>query len=361
VVWRRPWWQLALGGLVIAYVAAGLVVAVISAAWTRGWLGAFVMLALHLVALGIALRALRRPGESPLLMLLAIIAGSGAEALSQYAGTGLLFVAVWLAPFRTRPLHMFLLTVLAIGGFVGASYVSDVPPSATFGIAFGLMWAAFFGAILNQLSVTRQQASALAEGKMLAERQRLAREIHDVLAHSLSAQVVHLEGTRMLMEKGCSAEQALDRVVRAGDLARAGLEETKRAVAALRGDQAPLTGELESLATEFRALTGNPCTMNVSGDPDLLVAETRLAILRTAQEALTNVHKHSPGASVTIALSRTDGWCELEVVDTGGKSRKVAGNGYGLVGMRERAELIGGNMQAGPTGDGFRVRLRVPA
>lgn len=165
----------------------------------------------------------------------------------------------------------------------------------------------------------------------------------------------------MLLENGTDNAVILERVVKAGDMARAGLDETKRAVAALRGDETPLADQLHSMATEFHALTGKSCSVEVSGDPDELMAEIRLTVLRTAQEALTNVHKHSPGASVRMALRRTDGWCSLEVVDSGGESSGLTGNGYGLVGMRERAELIGGNLDAGPVDQGFRVRLRVPA
>jgi signal transduction histidine kinase len=220
-----------------------------------------------------------------------------------------------------------------------------------------------FGAILDQLGVTRRQAAELAASHVLDERRRLAREIHDVLAHALSAQAVHPEGTRMLLAAGGDRAEALERVTQAVAMARAGLDETKRAVAALRGDSRPLAEELDTLATQFRRSTGNPCAVEISGEPDALATETRLAVVRTAQEALTNVHKHAPHASVSVALRCADGRCELEVHDTGGRPGEpaTAGSGYGLIGMRERAELIGGSLSAQPHGDGFRVRLRVPA
>ncbi|WP_132116916.1 sensor histidine kinase [Actinocrispum wychmicini] len=358
---RRPWWHYLAGVASAIYLLGGMVWAVVGSAQDFGWLTASGMFVTHVVALGCGVLALRRVGEPSVLLPVAVAAGIGAEALHVYSGIALLYFAVSVAPYRMRPLPAFLLTAVAIAGFVWLSYLDAMPASALFGVAFGMMWVEFFSAILNQLGVARRQAAALAEAKMLAERQRLAREIHDVLAHSLSAQVVHLEGTRMLLENGYSREQALDRVIQAGDLARVGLEETKRAVAALRGDQTPLADQLESLATEFRGLTGRPCSVEVRGDPDEMAAETRLAVLRTVQEALTNVRKHSPGASVTVVLKLVNGWCSLEVVDTGGDSAEPTGTGYGLVGMRERAELIGGSLEAGPTGGGFRVGLRVPA
>ncbi|MEV4319624.1 sensor histidine kinase [Actinocrispum sp. NPDC049592] len=357
----RPRWHYLVGGIAGVYALYGLVASAVVATQQHGWLGLAGSLALYVFALALCVIVVRRERDSPLLMAIVILAGVADEMLAPFAGTGILFLAVWLAPFKTRLLHTVLLVVWAIAGFWLATVVTPVPSGADIGIAAGLGWAAFLAAIWSQLMLSRRQAATLAEARVLAERQRLAREIHDVLAHSLSAQVVHLEGTRMLLENGADPAAILERVVKAGDMARAGLEETKRAVAALRGDEPPLADQLSSLATEFHTLTGNACEIEVSGDPDALIAETRLTVLRTAQEALTNVRKHSPGASVRMALHREDGWCSLEVVDTGGDSAGVVGTGYGLVGMRERAELIGGELDAGPVEHGFRVRLRVPA
>jgi signal transduction histidine kinase len=196
---------------------------------------------------------------------------------------------------------------------------------------------------------------------VLAERSRIAREIHDILAHSLSAQLVHLEGARLLIVGG-RTDEALHRVERARGLARSGLEETRRALATLRGDIPPMDVVLRELAEEHRVLAEVVCEVTIEGEPRELPAVAGLAVIRTAQEALTNVRKHAPGAAVTIALRYTDGWCELEVTDSGGRPGPLAasGGGYGLVGMRERAELMGGTLDAGPEGEGFNVLLRVP-
>ena len=127
----------------------------------------------------------------------------------------------------------------------------------------------FFAAVVNQLAVTKRQSAELAAARVLAERQRLAREIHDILAHSLSAQVVHLEGTRMLLERGRRpGAWRSNGSSRPARWRGPGLEETKRAVAALRGESTPLAEELSGLADEFRVTTGNPCVVEVSGDPD---------------------------------------------------------------------------------------------
>jgi signal transduction histidine kinase len=211
---------------------------------------------------------------------------------------------------------------------------------------------------------TREAARQTEQQNLvLAERSRIAREIHDILAHSLSAQLVHLEGARLLMVSG-RTDEALDRVERARGLARSGLEETRRALATLRGDIPPVDVVLRELAEEHRLLADAACEVTITGEPRDLSARAGLAVIRTAQEALTNVRKHAPGASVKIALRYSSGWCELHVTDTGGALEPgplaASGGGYGLVGMRERAELIGGTLEAGPTGEGFSVLLRVP-
>ncbi|MGH3373413.1 MAG: sensor histidine kinase [Actinoallomurus sp.] len=210
---------------------------------------------------------------------------------------------------------------------------------------------------------TREAARVTEQQNLvLAERSRIAREIHDILAHSLSAQLVHLEGVRLLMVSG-RMDEALDRVERARGLARSGLEETRRALATLRGDIPPVDVVLSELADEYRLLADAACEVTVTGEPLDLPAKAGLAVIRTAQEALTNARKHAPGAKVTIALRYTSGWCELEVTDSGGRQPgplAASGGGYGLVGMRERAELIGGTLEAGPAGEGFNVLLRVP-
>jgi signal transduction histidine kinase len=202
-----------------------------------------------------------------------------------------------------------------------------------------------------------REAARLTEQQnlILAERSRIAREIHDILAHSLSAQLVHLEGARLLMVSG-RTDEALDRVERARGLARSGLEETRRALATLRGDIPPMDVVLRELTDEHRLLADAVCDLKVEGEPRDLEAKASLAVIRTAQEALTNVRKHAPGAAVMVALRYIDGWCELEVTDSGGEPGPLAGSG----GMRERAELIGGTLEAGPVEKGFRVLLRVP-
>jgi signal transduction histidine kinase len=204
---------------------------------------------------------------------------------------------------------------------------------------------------------------ATARTHAYAERQRLAREIHDILAHTLSAQIVGLEGARLLVRRGAPAEAVLGQIDQAQRLAREGLEETRRAVYSLRGQARPLSESLRSLAEASGA------RFDVHGDPRPVEPEVGLALERTTQEALTNARKHAPGATTSIDLRFLDGWYEVEVRDTGaadgGSVLADSGGGYGLAGMRERAELLGGELSAGPypvapDGSGYRVWLRIP-
>lgn len=216
-------------------------------------------------------------------------------------------------------------------------------------------------------AMTARERDALraseARNEVLAERSHMAREIHDILAHSLSAQIVHLEAARLLLDRDADRDQVRERVDRAQRLARSGLEETRRALATLRGEAPAPDEALAALAEEFRAATGRPCDVEIIGPSRDLAAQAGLAVVRTAQEALTNVRRHAPGARAVVRLRHLAEAVELEVTDSGGTAgaNGVEGSGYGLVGMRERAELIGGTLEAGPVKHGFRVFLRVPA
>ncbi|MCX4856368.1 histidine kinase [Streptomyces canus] len=208
--------------------------------------------------------------------------------------------------------------------------------------------------LLNQERAAR---AAEAESAALAERARIAREIHDVLAHSLSAQLVHLEAARLLIEGGADRDQILERVVAARGMARDGLAETRQALSALRGDMTPLEEFLTQLVG-----TADGAETTISGERRPLPAEASQAVRRVAQEALTNVRKHAPGAKTRVWLEYGEDRVTLVVRDSGGSPGELTatGGGYGLLGMRERAELLGGSLDAGPDDEGFVVTLQVP-
>jgi signal transduction histidine kinase len=216
------------------------------------------------------------------------------------------------------------------------------------------------------------QASRAAEARAagLAERQRVAREIHDVLAHSLSGLLLKLEGARMLAARDPADPRLPSTIDDAHHLARSGLDEARAAIGALRGEQMPGPDRLPELAERFGQDRGIPCLLTVSGAEHRLGADARLAVYRVAQEALTNIAKHARPERVELCLAYEPGATRLTVEDftvdditAVAASRPWAGGnggGYGLAGMRERAELIGGTLNAGTTPTGFRVELEVP-
>jgi len=213
------------------------------------------------------------------------------------------------------------------------------------------------------LEVEQTAREATLQSERYAERQRLAREIHDILAHTLSAQAVQLEGARLLLQHGGEIDAVLERIESAQRLTRDGLEETRRAVHSLRGDSRPLVDTLRILASTAGA------KFEEFGTVHALSAQSAVAFERTVQEALTNARKHAPGAAVSVIVRFGSAVDEVEILDDGATQHQGtlagSGGGYGLAGMRERAELIGGELTTGPhpvgqDGRGYRVWLTVP-
>ncbi|MFI9644763.1 sensor histidine kinase [Streptomyces sp. NPDC052040] len=253
--------------------------------------------------------------------------------------------SVALASYVVFNTDVWLTTLMTVVGLALAGYVLRLDAEAR-------------GSAQRLLVQERAARAAETESAALAERARIAREIHDVLAHSLSAQLVHLEAARLLIEGGADRDTILERVVAARGMAREGLAETRQALSALRGEMSPV----EEFLSELVAATDG-ADVTVSGDRRPLPAEASQAVRRVAQEALTNVRKHAPGATVHIRLEYAEHQVTLDVRDSGGTPGELtaSGAGYGLLGMRERAELLGGSLDAGPAEEGFVVTLRVPA
>jgi signal transduction histidine kinase len=212
------------------------------------------------------------------------------------------------------------------------------------------------------LARRQQVVEEHARAAALAERARIAREVHDVLAHSLAGLSLTLQGTRLMLQRDNASQEVIDQVTKAQKLAADGLAEARRAVAALREDKVPDARAIADLVTAFRLESGVPAELTINGEPRDLPADAASALYRTAQEALTNARKHAPGAPVNAVLDFEDGRTVLTVTDHPGQPPNHATTGgYGLLGMRERAELIGGELETGPMDDGWRVRLVVPA
>ncbi len=219
--------------------------------------------------------------------------------------------------------------------------------------------------LLIELEETR---GAELRAAALAERQRLARDMHDVLAHSLSGLVLQLEGARLLVRADPADGRLAGTIDRAHELAKSGLGEARRAIGMLRDDELPGPDRLYALTEAFQADTGVPCLFTSSGQSGELASAVRLALYRVTQEALTNVRKHARPDRIEVRLDYRPHQVTLAVEDFAdtppappAPSISTAPSGYGLTGMRERAELLGGTLTAEPTEDGFLVLLTVPA
>ncbi|MFI6447432.1 sensor histidine kinase [Kitasatospora sp. NPDC050543] len=362
--------------LVLSWLSRAALLALL--AWGTYSRGAYTGWGATAAALGLAatvalaagyLRAGREQQLWPALALAAGLLGTAwtaewgqAYMLADFTWGGLGLTALVRLPFAAAvPVW-----AAAFGSYTLASWESWLAVSATVG---GLTLLGYLlrldaesrGAAVRLLRQERAARSAEAESAALAERARIAREIHDVLAHSLSAQLVHLEAARLMLDAGTDRAQVRERVVAARRMAQDGLVETRQALSALRGEFTPVGEYLVELTSREHAV------LTVEGAPRPLAAEAGLAVRRTALEALTNVRKHAAGGGCTLELRYLADAVELEVCNTRAPRGEApgpladSGSGYGLLGMRERAELLGGSLLAGPEDGGWRVLLRVPA
>jgi signal transduction histidine kinase len=217
--------------------------------------------------------------------------------------------------------------------------------------------------LLAQLEDAREEQLQAAA---VTERARIAGELHDVLAHSLSGAAIQLQGACKLAEREAASPRVRAAIDRAGELVRDGLVNARQAVGALRGEQLPGIAQLESLVETFREDTNTDVTLTVEGVARPLAANSSLALYRGAQEAFTNIARYAPGAATTVVLRYGGGSTSLTVEDRyttarpDGGGLAGVGGGNGLAGLRERVERAGGRMLAGPTETGWRVELEVP-
>lgn len=253
--------------------------------------------------------------------------------------------------------------LFTVGLFIRSSRASQASARAAQARAEGL------------LAELRASQAAQAEAATLSERTRLAREIHDILAHSLSGLVLALDTAELLGRRGTEPDAAdadtvakiLGQVNRAQRIAREGLADTRRAISALRGDELPGPALLDRLVKDTSEATGIHAELAVTGEPRPLAPEVGLALYRTAQEALINTAKYAGRggrAELSLAYRPYDIQLAIEDARAPGAAPPAANGltfgGYGLTGMRERAELLGGTLTADPTERGFRVLLRLP-
>jgi signal transduction histidine kinase len=308
-------------------------------------------------------------------------------------------------------------TFLFAGANIAALVITPLPPVSTVvgddvSAAFLFAVCAFVRSLrISQARARAEQARAEelviqlraaqateAKAAILTERTHLAREVHDILAHSLTGLVLALDTAELIGRQNSSGRggqaggtqedsgqedsqaRILEQVVRAQRIARDGLADTRRAISALRGDELPGPALLNRLVRDTSETAGIDAALTVTGPERPLSPEAGLAVYRTAQEALINSAKYAGrGGRAELRLAYAADSVQLEIEDVRSPGRRPQrpsqspepeepprpGNltfgGYGLTGIRERAELLGGELTAGPTTDGFRVSLRLPA
>jgi signal transduction histidine kinase len=225
-----------------------------------------------------------------------------------------------------------------------------------------------FGRIVfnRRVRVARERDLAAREA-VSDERARIARELHDVVAHHMSVMVVQAAAARAVADKDpTAAGQALRQIEESG---RAGLTEMRRLLDLLKSEEGeqervpqPGLERLDELLQTMRA-TGLSVERIVEGSPHALPSGVDLSAYRIVQEALTNTLKHAGDAHARVLLRFRPDALEIEVADDGrgASAPSAAGAGRGLIGMRERVQLFGGTLESGPRpGGGFVVRARLP-
>jgi signal transduction histidine kinase len=219
--------------------------------------------------------------------------------------------------------------------------------------------------LLEQAELLHEEQTKAAT---LDERARIAREIHDVLAHSLGALGLQIQVARAVLTDTADVDRAVELLDHAQRMATDGLTETRRAVHALRGDTLPLAEGLAELSEDHQRRHGSRVQFEVLGEPRPLSPDAGLAISRTAQEALVNTAKHAPRQPIRMALDFECSVTSLVVSNPLPDDRDLASRdelatvngGYGLTGMRERLLLLDGTLRAGRQGQDWVVVATVP-
>jgi signal transduction histidine kinase len=268
--------------------------------------------------------------------------------------------------------------VIEIGGIAfdeGLGTFAGLPLLLVVGMMLGRSRADYRIRAEQSAALLAQHEQLRAEQRradVLDERARLAREIHDVLAHSLGALSIQVQLARALITDRGDTEAAVVALEKAQRMASDGLAETRRAVHALRSDTLPLHEELARLAADHTGRHPVQVHCDTDGRPRQIPPDATVALLRTAQESLVNAAKHAPDADVAIHLAFTPTAVRLTIandlpaaeadakIPRSAPTLHTIDGGYGLTGMRERLKLLHGSLEAGPIGDGWVVVADLP-
>ena len=317
--------------------------------------GAYVLLAAHTAPVAFRRRVPVTAVAVSLLAALAYAAAGYPEALTPATALTVYFAATSVA---SRPAWWLL------GGAVVVSAITTtLGPGATDPSAPLLVAAAW--QLGRSVRASRELTAQLARHAVTEERLRIARELHDIVAHSMSVVAVQAGSGRLVAEEDpAAARRALETIE---DTTRGALREMRRMLGVLRDDDgadlapAPGLADLDALAAEL-GNAGVPVDVRVEGEPRPLPPGVDLSAYRIVQEALTNVLKHAVPARATVVV-RYAADCVAVSIDDDGRNAPspTHRSGHGIAGMRERVAVHGGRLEAGPRpGGGFRVSACLP-
>ena len=373
--------------------------------WPRGWRSWAFDVVLALFATGVELIALADEGTSVPAIGLAVVAGlalvlrrsAPLAVLATTLAAGVVVVAVGESPagasllialYTTAAICEVRVSLAALVPTVVVVAVLSAVTADTEGRETSAVGGAIIAAVLTvgiwglgayaqmrrryRLELEERAAQLEREREQLAriavheERASIARELHDIVAHSVSVMLVGVRGARDVLRTSPDiADDTLGRVETSGEQSVA---ELRRILALLRAPEhgaearpQPSLAELDELVADYRA-AGLPVRLQVTGAPQPLPGGVELSVYRIVQEALTNALKHAHPTRVTVTLSFRGPRLEVEVVDDGTTAEPgAAATGHGIVGMRERVALLGGQLETGRrVGGGFRVVARLP-
>ena len=360
-------WQRVLDAAVVAGLVALSLSLVLGAAGAEGnRLVQAVLVLAHLVPLWFRRRTpVAVLGSMVATGLLSVLLGVPAVLLGPGVLVAVYAVAARCEPTQARPAVVAATVAMSAVVLANGMEWSTVLTNA---LAFGTTWWLGDRARRATAETAAQRAAAAEAARRAAseERVRIARELHDVVAHAMSVIAVQAGTGRFVIEE--SPDVARDALASIETTSRAAMQEMRRLLAVLRDDAdggpdlvpAPGLADVEALVAGGAA-AGVCVALNVEGERRPLPAGVDLCAYRIIQEALTNVRKHAAATTAAVTLRYTPSAVDIDVVDDGAGAAAPAGAGHGLVGMRERAALYGGWVEAGavPAG-GYRVHASIP-
>ncbi|HEV8462512.1 MAG TPA: sensor histidine kinase [Gaiellaceae bacterium] len=263
-----------------------------------------------------------------------------------------------------------------IGTAAVVDFQSSTPYADFFWTSLILSLAWFFGIALGtrteqarelraRVEVAERERNIAAERAALDERARIARELHDVVAHSVSVMVVQASGVRRLL--GADQDREREALLSVEQIGRQALAEMRRMLGVMRSGEEPVAlapqpglDHIERLIQQVEE-AGLPVKLRIEGERPAISPGVDLSAYRIVQEGLTNTLKHANGAHAEVVIRYVDDSVEVEIRDNGNGADGHDGLGHGLVGMRERVALYGGTLEAGPAdGGGFVLKAHLP-